>query len=198
MKSSTVPSFIASNTAPANPGVWPSWTTALEAQFRLLDRLTLLCRHAARESQSARSPGELLCIHMNLQTNLAIDCAAFAMDCMRAGASQEGRNSNPQGEQAGAVAPILGAIFEPLIEGVQAAWIPQGAAPSSASQALGPAVAPIAEATRKSDAESHAAARSRPETPKKAAREGPRPRGRADEKPQARREAPRKRARRQK
>ncbi|TFZ05668.1 hypothetical protein EZ313_03110 [Ramlibacter henchirensis] len=124
---------------------WQRWSAVFQAQFRLLNRLTLLSRHAAGETQSARSPLELFSIQMNLQKALVLDCTAFATDCLRAVSGLPLERSGVDGHQprspGEAVAPVVGAITEPIIEGMQAALFAAASTPAAAfaSQAPPPA-----------------------------------------------------------
>jgi len=159
--SSISPSEPASGTPPASLGAGAWWSGVLQAQLGLLGRLSLLYRHAARESQDARSPAELLAIHVNLQRAFAIDCAAYTMDCML-GASGSPGNGRPDGPShhrsvGEAVAPVMGAITEPMIEGLQAALFAATLAPSAVLKGRAPqAESSAAPARREVDAQPQA------------------------------------------
>ena len=152
------------------------WSAVFQAQLRLAGRLSLLYRHAARESQAARSPVELLSIQLNLQKALVTDCSTFTADCMRAlaGFPATGGYRVADRGQTEAIAPVMGAIAEPIMEGMQAAmFAAAGAAPGVPYMREGAAEQrPQAVSVRHVDAEAHATARG-PATKSSARRAAP-------------------------
>ena len=178
---------------------WRRWAAAFQAQLALMNRLTLLCRHAAQETQSARSPMELLSIQVTFQRALMLDCAAFTRDCLRAvgglpveePGTREERDRSPRE----AVTPVVDAITQPIIDGMQAALFTTAAAPAAAfARPAQPAQPGERTTSRAEDAEAHAVARRSPEKSASRRKAAPATR-RSDRKPQARREPEQKRSR---
>jgi len=176
------------------------WPAVYQTQLRFAGRLMLLYRHAAVESRTARSPVELLAIQMNLQKAFVMDCTTFLTDILRVVSGLPARAE--RSDRTEAVAPVIGAITEPIMEGVQAAML--AAAPAAAFG--GPSEPSDPEAgirhpdarhrdAERPDAEPHGSARGSSATSSARRRPAASSRGGQDKKPQARRESERKQPR---